>query len=282
MKIFIAVDMEGITGVVHSDQLMAEGRGYPSAQRLLMSDIQAALEGIQRVYPNADVLLGDGHATMRNIVLDDLPPNVSVVVGSARPDNKPMCQLEGLDETFDAMLQIGYHSKAGTSCGLLAHTYIGSLVSSWMLNGREIGEISMNTAIAHGYGVPMCFVSGNSDLIEEVGMLPVVPEFVATKSVLGPTAAVCLPPSTTRRLIADGVERALRRTWERPRPSTSATTIEVVTHRREQALRGGRLGGVEIVGETTMRVVSDSVHDAYRRMWQACTMALEEQPSWLQ
>ncbi len=282
MKIFIAVDMEGITGVVHGDQLMAEGRGYAAAQRLLMSDIHAALEGIQRVYPDATVRLGDGHATMRNIVLDELPEYVDVVVGSARPDNKPLCQLEGLDASFDLMFQIGYHSKAGTPRGLLAHTYIGSLVSAWKLNGADVGEITMNTAIANRFGVPVCFVSGNSDLEDEARLLTGSPEFVATKTTLGPTAAICKPPSMTRKLIADGIEKALLRNWSRPLPVSGTTTIEVVTHRREQALRGSRCFGVELVDDLTMRVQSDDLHEAYRMMWQACTMALDEQPVWLQ
>jgi D-amino peptidase len=282
MKIFIAVDMEGITGVVHGDQLMAEGRGYAAAQRLLMGDVYAALEGIRRVYPDAIVRLGDGHATMRNIILDDLPANVEVVVGPARPENKPLCQLEGLDASFNMMMQLGYHSKAGTPGGLLAHTYIGSLVSSWKLNGREVGEITMNTALATCFGVPMCFVSGNSDLAAEAAELPNTPEFVATKSVLGPTAAICMPPSKTRALIADGVERALRRTWERPGVSDAPATIEVATHRREQAARGARVPGVELVGDNVMRVQAATVQDAYRTMWQACTVAMEEQPGWLQ
>lgn len=282
MKIFIAVDMEGITGVVHGDQLMAEGRGYAGAQRLLMSDIHAALDGIRRVYPDAIVRLGDGHATMRNILLDELPEYVDVVVGSARPDNKPLCQLEGLDASFDMMLQIGYHSKAGTPRGLLAHTYIGSLVSAWKLNGATVGEITMNTAIGNGYSVPMCFVSGNSDLEDEARSLPGSPEFVATKTTLGPTAAICKPPSLTRKLIADGVEKALLRDWQRPSQVSGTTTIDVVTHRREQALRGSRCSGVELVDDRTMRVRSADVHDAYRTMWQACTMALDEQPVWLQ
>lgn len=282
MKIFIAVDMEGITGVVHGDQLMADGRGYAGAQRLLMGDVLAALEGIRRVYPDALVRLGDGHATMRNIILDDLPSNVEIVVGSARTENKPLCQLEGLDASFDMMLQIGYHSKAGTPSGLLAHTYIGSLVASWRLNGHEVGEISMNTALAHGFGVPMCFVSGNSDLADEVAALPGAPEFVSTKSVLGPTAAICLPPSKTKSLITDGVERALRRTWDTPATTHAPTTIEVTTHRREQAARGGRVRGVDLVGDTVLRVQAATVADAYRTMWQACVAALEEQPSWLQ
>lgn len=282
MKIFLAVDMEGITGVVHGDQLMAEGRGYASAQKLLMSDVHAVISGIHRVYPDASIRIGDGHATMRNIILEDLPANVDVVVGSARPDNKPLCQLEGLDASFSMMMQIGYHSKAGTPGGLLAHTYIGSLVSVWKLNGREVGEITMNTAIAHSFGVPVCFVSGNSDLADEASSFDEQPEFVATKTVLGPTAAICLPPTRTRQLLADGVERALQRSWRTPQIPASPTTIDVVTHRREQAQRGARCEGIELVGDSTMRATASTAHAAYRMMWKACTMALEEQPIWLQ
>jgi D-aminopeptidase len=112
--------------------------------------------------------------------------------------------------------------------------------------------------------------------------LPNTPEFVATKSVLGPTAAICMPPSKTRALIADGVERALRRTCERPIVSDAPATIEVATHRREQAARGARVPGVELVGDNVMRVQAATVQDAYRTMWQACTVAMEEQPGWLQ
>ena len=282
MKIFIALDMEGITGVVHGDQLMAEGRGYVAAQRLLMSDLHATIEGIMRVHPNACIRVGDGHATMRNVILDELPSNVEVVVGSARPDNKPLCQLEGLDESFSMMMQVGYNSKAGTSGGFLAHTYIGSLFKSWSLNRREVGEITMNAALAEGFGVPMVFVSGNSDLDDEIRALEPVPVFVATKSVLGPTAAICVPPSRTKKLIADGVETALRRSWIRSAVIERETTIEIETFRREQAHRGSRLHGVELVGDSRMRVTASNVHDAYRRIWHACTMALDEMPVWLQ
>lgn len=282
MKIFIALDMEGITGVVHGDQLMADGRGYAAAQRLLMNDLHAAIEGITRVYPDAHIRVGDGHATMRNVILDELPSNVDVMIGSARPENKPLCQLEGLDASFSMMIQVGYHSKAGTPGGLLAHTYIGSLVKSWSLNGREVGEITMNAALAQGFGVPMCFVSGNSDLLDEVRALDPVPEFVATKSVLGPTAAICVPPSLTKKRIADGVETALRRSWTTIDAAAGETTIEVETFRREQAHRGARLHGVELVGDSRMRVTASNVHDAYRCMWHACTMALDEMPVWLQ
>lgn len=91
-----------------------------------------------------------------------------------------------------------------------------------------------------------------------------------------------MPPSLTRKLIADGVEKALLRTWERPLPAVGTTTIDVVTHRREQAARGSRLSGVDLVDDLTMRVQAADVQTAYRTMWHACTMALDEQPVWLQ
>ena len=133
----------------------------------------------------------------------------------------------------------------------------------------------MNAALAEGFGVPMVFVSGNSDLDDEIRALEPAPVFVATKSVLGPTAAICAPPSRTKKLIADGVETALRRSWIRSEVIERETTIEIETYRREQAHRGSRLHGVELVGDSRMRVSASNVHDAYRRIWHACTMALD-------
>ncbi|MBK7032295.1 MAG: M55 family metallopeptidase [Ignavibacteria bacterium] len=101
MKIFIAADMEGATGVVHHDQLMPDGRGYAAAQRLLTGDVNAAIDGVLRVVPNATFVVGDGHGPMRNIILQELHESAELVIGSAKPINKPLCQLEGVDGSFD-------------------------------------------------------------------------------------------------------------------------------------------------------------------------------------
>lgn len=281
MKIFIAADLEGATGVVHHDQLMPEGRGYAAAQKLLTADVNAAIEGVLRVVPNATFVVGDGHGPMRNILLQELHEAAELVIGSAKPQNKPLCQLEGIDETFDLAFMVGYHSKAGTPSGLLAHTYIGSMVREWRLNGVPVGEVQMNAAVLGTFGVPVGLVVGNSDLEAEVRSWDPYVQFVSTKRTLGPTAAICATPSKTRALIADAAARVVAENIRAAIYSVGKTTIEVDTYRREQCAKASTEHGIRVHGDSTIVAEADNAADAYRLMWRACTRALDESPAWL-
>jgi D-amino peptidase len=53
--------------------------------------------------------------------------------------------MEGLDETFDAVIFVGYHAKAETPRGLFAHTGSGVL-RDLTINGKSVGEGGMNRA----------------------------------------------------------------------------------------------------------------------------------------
>jgi D-amino peptidase len=284
MKIFIAVDMEGATGVVHPDQLMPEGRGYAAAQRMLTADVNAVISGILDEDAEADIVVGEGHAIMRNVILDDMPPQARVVIGPARPDNKSLCQLEGLDASFDALFQVGYHAMAGCPGGLLAHTYVGSLVNTFWLNGRPAGEVEVNAAIAGSMGVPVGLVVANSDVAGEMGCAPKA-TFVATKQVLGPTAAMCLPPSATAVLLRNAAANAMRSLSGAaltPYVPQCPLTMSVTMHRREQAARAMLAGGVTLTNDRTIEAQGDNAADVFRTIWRALCMALSEHPTWLQ
>lgn len=285
MKVFIAVDMEGATGVVHNDQLMPEGRGYAAAQRYLTGDVQAAISGILDVVHDAQIVVGDGHAIMRNVILDDIHPQASVVCGPARVANKGLCQMEGIDDTFDLAMCIGYHSMAGTPSGLLAHTFVGSVVCNWMLNGHAAGEVEVDAAIAGAMGVPMGLVVGNSELEAEVRAWHPDVEFVSTKQTLGPTAAICRPPSWTRQAIhaaaRRAVERALRGEFA-PYDLGENVTMTIETYRREMTDKAVTVQGVERIDDRRFRCVGTDAADAFRLAWRAVTRALEEPAAFLQ
>lgn len=280
MKVFIAVDMEGATGVVNPDQLMPDGRGYASAQKLLTHDVLAVIKGIVNVHPDAEIRVGDGHGPMRNVLIEDLPFNVELVVGSGRPENKPLCQLEGIDNTFNAAILVGYHSKAGTYKGLLAHTYIGSLISDLRLQGVSVGEVEMNAAVLGHYGVPMIALIGNAELETELRRFSAETRFVATKTSLGPTAAICRPPSWTAREITSAVSESIAKSNVKPY-NVGKTTIEVDMHRREQCDRACLQPFVTRVSEKTISVSANDAAEAFSLMWRACTATLDESPSWL-
>ncbi|MEY3386010.1 MAG: hypothetical protein RIR53_821 [Bacteroidota bacterium] len=281
MRVFIAIDMEGATGVVHRDQLMPEGRGYPAAQRLLTRDVNAVIAGIRSVEPDADIVVGDGHGVMRNVLLDELDPSARLVIGPANVANKPLCQLEGVQFGADVAFCIGYHSMAGTAGGLLAHTYVGSLIRELRLNGHPAGEVEVNASVLASFGVPLAMVSGNSDVEAELRAWNDRSVFVSTKQSLGPTAAICKTPTTTARELEAGARRAMedRTTWYLPH--AGRTRIEIDTFQREQFHRAMQSGVVVGVGEMTFAADHDHAAEAFRHAWRACTMALDEASAWL-
>jgi D-amino peptidase len=284
MLIFIAADMEGATGVVHHDQLMPEGKTYSAARKLLTQDINAAIEGCLRVIPDAEFIVGDGHGVMRNVLFEELHERASLVIGPASPSNKPLCQLEGINDEIDMAFMIGYHSKAGTPNGLLAHTYVGSTICRLRLNGNEIGEITMNSAIFGSYDIPVGLIVGNDDLEEECSAISSSIEFVSTKKVLGSTAAICYPIARTKQTIADAAERAVRKRlqWQlQPFKPASHYSLECDFYRREHTLRAQRIEGVEVLNELTIKIEAESAASAFRVFWAAVCSAQEDFPAWL-
>ncbi len=285
MKVFIVVDMEGATGVVHRDQLMPEGNGYAASQKLLTADVNAAIEGVLREASDATFVVGDGHGIMRNVILSDLHDRAELVVGPAAPANKPLVQCEGIDDTFDIAILVGFHTMAGTPGGLLAHTFVGSTICSLTMNDREVGEAEADAAVLGSFGVPVGMVVGNSDLEPEIRAWNDRCEFVSTKRTLGPTAAVCKTPAATRVLIADAAARMVREHAKAPYQTYlegEAVTFIVETYRREMATKALTSDTVTAVDDRRFRAEGTDGADAFRKMWSALALALNDPQSWLQ
>ena len=68
--------------------------------------------------------------------------------------------MEGIDSTFDAVVFIGYHAKAGTPNAILEHTSTGNVVD-FSINGVSLPEGGYNALVAGMYGVPVVFVAGD-------------------------------------------------------------------------------------------------------------------------
>jgi len=286
MKIFIVVDMEGATGVVHPDQLMPEGRGYSAAQAALTADVNAVIEGCIQARPDAtfSFRVGDGHGVMRNVLLDKLHPSAELVVGTATPENKPLCQCEGIDDSFDLAVLVGFHTKARTPGGLLAHTFVGSTIADLRLYGESCGEAQIDAAILGDFDVPVGLIVGNSDLEAEIREWNRTVPFVATKKTLGPTAAICYPPARTREEIVNACSLMLdmydRSEFEVAHP-VAMPYIELETYRAETAARIAQVGDFQLLNDRTVVVTDPSVASAFRRLWSSLAIALYEAPSWL-
>ena len=218
LKVFISVDMEGVTGVVSADQTGAAGGDYNRTRRLMTEEANAAIEGAL-ASGATEIVVNDSHGSMRNLEIDMLRAPAELISNNV----KPMGMVQGLDSSFDAAVFIGYHAKAGSPVGVLAHTGSGT-IADLRINGRSVGEAGMNIFAAGALGVPVVMVSGDQGAISEARALVPNIEGVQVKEAIWTTAAQSLHPTEARRRISSGVENALRRLPEfKPvRPATPA------------------------------------------------------------
>ncbi|MEW2213380.1 M55 family metallopeptidase [Streptomyces globisporus] len=206
MKALISVDMEGISGIVHSSETNPERYDYQRGRELMTAEANAVIAGVLDAEPTADVLVADAHGTFRNLLPEQLDRRARLVRGKPRALN----MLAGLDEETDAALFVGYHVRAGEGPGVLAHTMNGEILDV-RVAGRCLGEIGLNAAMAGHLGVPVVLLSGDDAACAEAAAL--IPEAVTVpvKEALGMAAAVTLHPEEARdrlrRAAADAVSR---------------------------------------------------------------------------
>lgn len=204
-KLFISVDMEGITGVIQPAQLGPGGFEYGQAREWATGEVNAAIDAA-RAAGVREFVVCDSHGNAQNLLLDKLPVDVRVVRGFPRP----LEMMEGIDPSFDGVLLIGYHASEWNVNAVRSHTISSGRLLGIKLQGSYVMEAVFNAAIAGHFGVPVLFISGDRAAVGELQKtLPHV-EGVVVKEPLGFHSALTVTPTRGRQMIAEGVERAIR------------------------------------------------------------------------
>ena len=163
MKIYISVDMEGVVGVVTADQLTPTGFEYGRFREFMTQEANAAIEAAFAAGAT-EVTLSDSHGNAENLLIEKLPKNVLLVRGFPRPGE----MMQGIDETFDGVIFIGYHASTTNSEGVRAHTFSSARLADVRLNNVSMSEGSFNAAVAGHFNVPVIMVSGDDAAVKEV------------------------------------------------------------------------------------------------------------------
>ncbi|GGY21222.1 M55 family metallopeptidase [Streptomyces anulatus] len=223
MKLLISVDMEGVSGIVHSSETNPERYDYQRGRELMTADANAVIAGVLDADPTAEVLVADAHGTFRNLLPEQLDRRARLVRGKPRSLN----MLAGLDEETDAALFVGYHVRAGEGPGVLAHTMNGEILDV-RVAGRSLGEIGLNAAMAGHLGVPVVLLSGDDAACAELNDLVPAAVTVPVKEALGMAAAVTLHPEEARdRLRRAAADAVTRRAEIQPLALTGTLNVEV-------------------------------------------------------
>jgi D-amino peptidase len=266
MRIYISVDMEGVAGVVHEDQTNPLdprcAPEYARFRRLMTAEANAAIQGALDAGATR-VLVNDSHWTMRNLLAEELNEAAQLVSGGP----KPLSMMEGIAEGHDAALFIGYHARAGTGNAVLDHTYADRILDV-RLNGRPVGEVGLNAALAGVYDVPVALVSGDSALAAEAREL--LGDEIATvvvKEAAGRHAAKSLAPAVACRMIREHIVKALKRHHSQF-VLTPPVTLEVEFSKTVEADMAELCPGAVRSGGREVRYTHEDYREVFRA-WRA-------------
>ena len=147
MKVFVFVDMEGISGICRREHVMGDGWAYQEGRRFMTADANACVEGCFRGGAT-QVVIRDGHYTGFNMLWDQIDPRAELIQGGS-----DLGRMHDIGE-YDALILLGYHGMAGTPGAVLEHTMSSASWQRFWLNGRESGEFAIDAGIAGDAGVP--------------------------------------------------------------------------------------------------------------------------------
>jgi D-amino peptidase len=261
MRVLVSVDMEGIAGVVHGDDVIPGHSEYERNRKLLTAEANAAVRGVHAHESGAQVLVTDAHASFRNILPELLDRRAELLRGTPKPDG----MMAGLADDVDAALFIGYHGKAGTPRSVLAHTVSGGVIADVRCNGRSLGELGLNAALAAHSDVPPVLVSGDDTVAAEAAETVPGMRSVVVKHALGARAAAMLHPDEACDRIEQAVPTALaERDDVRPLRFEGPVRLEVQVHRPRMTELALLVPGMELKDGCTLRYGAPDFPTAYQ------------------
>ena len=264
LKVFISVDMEGVTGVVNSDDASRSGKDYDYFRQTMTREANAAIEGALAAGAT-EIIVRDSHGSALNLLPEMLHRSSKLIRDWS---GGPISMMEGIDDTYDAAIFVGYHAKAGTPDGVLDHTSSGN-VTDVSVNGISMPETGYNALIAGHHDVPVVFVAGDKAVCEQARQLLGKVETVAVKEGIG-AAAINLHPAVAREKIKEGVEKALRNIDQFEPYKLNPPYTMVLKLKTEQAIHDGAFyPGARRTGDWELTYVAKDVIElmlAYRGM----------------
>ena len=257
LKIYISADMEGVVGVVTGDQLGPSGFEYGRFREFMTREVLAAIDAAKAAGAT-EVLVSDSHGNGENILIEMLPEDVMLV----RSWPRPLMMMQGIDETFDAAIFLGYHSGTHNTEGVRAHTISSARLADVRLNGRSVPEAGINAAIAGHFGVPVIMISGDDASVQEAQELIGDIEGAVVKWNYGFHSARTLTPAAAYKLIAEKVTAAIARldSFE-PFVVSAPVALEVRFKSYRPAQIMSYLSIVEQVDSHTIRYIGNTIVD---------------------
>jgi D-amino peptidase len=255
MRVLIAVDMEGISGVVHWDHVKPGHFEYARFREIMTDEVNAAIDGALDGGATS-VVVTDGHNDGRNILIEKLHAPARLNSGSPAP----LSMVEGVQQA-EIVFFVGYHARANTPEAILCHTWNDQVRGVW-LNDREVGEIGLNATVCGSFGARVALITGDHAAVQEAIDLLGPIESVVVKTASGRMSAECLPTEETRLAIRRAAAHAMVRQVA-PLIISPPIRLRVELTRPDQVDRALRVPGSKRIDGVTLEWIGDGMVGVY-------------------
>ena len=256
-KILISVDMEGVAGTVTGDQLGPSGFEYARFREFMTQEALAAIEGAREAGAT-EIVVADAHGNGENLLIEKFPKDIRII----RSWPRRFGMVAGIDESFDGVMLIGYHSSTTNLQGVRAHTFSSAKLTNVSINGKPVSE-GMWAAMVTGYfNVPVILITGDNIATREVSEFLGDVETAVVKEAMGFHSANTLVPQSAQEKIKTASYNAVKRIKNfKPYKVLNPVTLDVSfkNYRPVEAL--SYLSVVKRIDSHTIRFIGDTMVD---------------------
>ncbi|MGM8215744.1 M55 family metallopeptidase [Bacillaceae bacterium W0354] len=270
MKLYLSVDMEGITGLPDYTFVDSSQHNYERSRRIMTEEANSV---IKSAYDHGCdyLLVNDSHSKMNNLLVDELYPEAELITGGV----KPYSMVQGLDQSFDGAMFLGYHARAGQP-GVMSHSMIFG-VRNFFINDVAIGELGFNAYVAGYYGVPVIFVGGDDQAaLEAEKLIPNVVTASVKQSITRQAVKTLTPKKAQELLSQKTIEAINNRHNVEPLIPPKNPTLRIEFTNYGQAEWAALMPGTEIEPNSCIvKYEAKDILEAYRAMLVMIELALQ-------
>lgn len=162
MKIYIMADLEGISGIYCSGQVLSNDPKYFEGRKYMTRDANVVAKALKAAGVDT-VYFRDCHGGGNTVLWDELSEDIDYCISGMIDQVRFPKELDDCD----GVILLGYHAKAGTNGALLEHSMSSKAIQNYYVGGRTVGEVFIDAAIVGDHGVPVIMVSGDDFVCAE-------------------------------------------------------------------------------------------------------------------
>jgi len=259
MKLYLSVDMEGVTGAQHWDETEIGRPGYERLRDRMAAET-VAVAAAALAAGATEVWVQDAHDTGRNLRPEELPRGCRLVRGWS---GDPRGMVQELDPSFAGLLLVGWHSPAGGPGSPLCHT-MSTRFTQVRLNGAPVSELHLAALAAAELGVPLLLAAGDAALCAEASAWLPGLRTVATQEGRG-ESVVCADAAAVLEELSTATREALARRDKALLPPLAPGYVLELDHKEPgRARRNAFYPGMELTGPLTTRLDCPTLREVGR------------------